>query len=118
MKMVNIYQTEDHINLSFDFHDERVLKIGDKMEAINEFAYMNGYNWDIFFAHYLAKNVPDVWEGLEADPESGGYYAHWPLSLENQAKAEKFKAIIEHLIQNEEEIYKIVREEGENIEWD
>lgn len=37
---------------------------------------------------------------------------------ENETKAEKFMEIIHHLIENEQEPYRTVREEGDEIEWD
>lgn len=43
------------------------------------------------------------------------YYDYTP---ENEIKAEKFKAIIIDLIENEEKLYKVIKEEAANIDWD
>ena len=55
---------------------------------------------------------------MQTDPEAGMYAAYYPLTPENEARAEKFVKIICNLIENEEELYRIVRDEGDEIEWD
>ena len=115
---VRVYRGENSVRVLFDNEMPKPLAIGDKMYAINENAYMNGYNWEAFFNYYLAKYAPDVKEGLDPDPEAGSYAAYYSPGLESEAKAEKFAAIIANLIENEEEIYRIVREEGDDIQWD
>ena len=42
----------------------------------------------------------------------------WILTPENEAKANTFADIIKDIVENEDELYGIVREEGENIEGD
>lgn len=79
---------------------------------------MNGYNWDAFFKYYLAENAPDILVGMDSDPEAGSYVACYELTEENEKKAERFAEIIISLIENEEELYRIVREKGDEIEWD
>lgn len=88
------------------------------MNEIHEDAYMNGYNWEMFLNYYLEKNAPDVLEGLDSDPEAGLYAAYYDVSIENEKKAEKLAEIIRFLIENEVELYRIVREEGDQIEWE
>ena len=51
-------------------------------------------------------------------PEAGTYAAYFEESEENEEKAKRFANIIISLIENEEEIYKILREKGDEIEWD
>jgi hypothetical protein len=88
------------------------------MNEINECAYMNGYNRDAFFNHCLAKNAPDILDSIESDPEAGSYVAYFEDSEENEKKARRFASLIISLIENEDEIYAILREEGDEIEWD
>ena len=71
-----------------------------------------------FLSHYINKNAPDLLEGMEPDPEAGMYAAYYSLTPENEQKAERFAELITSLIENEEELYRIVQEEGEEIEWD
>lgn len=37
------------INLLFEDEKPKAIAVGQKMNEINELAYMNGYNWDAFF---------------------------------------------------------------------
>ena len=113
-----IIKHDDGISVYFYIEQDRLLSIGEKMNAINEEAYMNGYNWEAFFNYYLPKYAPDIAEGMDTDPEAGTYVACYPLAPEYEARAEKFVALIGHLVENEEELYRIVREEGDEIEWD
>lgn len=115
---VKLNKDNDRIDVWFFNENEKPFIIGKKMCEINENAYMNGYNWDAFFNYYLAKHAPEVLEGMDSDPEAGSYVAYYALTPENEEKAEKFLEIIISLIENEEELYRIVREEGEEIEWD
>ena len=50
--------------------------------------------------------------------EADAYFANYELTEENEKKAERFAEIIISLIENEEELYRIVRENGDEIEWD
>ena len=115
---VKIAKRDDRVDVWFYNEKNKPFVIGEKMYAINENAYMNGYNWDAFFNYYLAKHAPDVLEGLDSDPEAGSYVAYYELTAENEKRAVKFVEIITSLIENEEELYRIVREEGDEIEWD
>jgi hypothetical protein len=119
MDNVNVLKSESDNFISVSFYvDDKLLSIGKKMSEINENAYMNGYNWEAFFNYYLAKNAPDVMNGMNTDPESGMYAANYGYTPENEVRAEKFAEIIRTLFGNEEEIYRIVREDGNIIEWD
>ncbi len=115
---VKTMKYEDRIGVWFYNENDKPFSIGEKMSEINESAYMNGYNWDAFFNYYLAECAPDLLQGLESDPEAGSYVAYYDLSEENERKAERFAELIVSLIENEEEVYRIVRENGDEIEWD
>ena len=45
-----------NIVLLFENEKDKPLAIGQKMNEINEDAYMNGYNWDALFRYYLEKH--------------------------------------------------------------
>jgi hypothetical protein len=119
-KYVEIIEQKEFNSLAvcFMIEKQKPLEIGNKMAEINEEAYMNGYNWEVFFDYYLSKNNPDILEGMEADPEAGAYVVCYELSDENRIKAEKFVKIIVDLIENEEKLYEIVKNESNSIEWD
>lgn len=116
---VHIYTNgQGNIVLYFGNENKKPLAVGQKMNEINEEAYMNGYNWDAFLNYYLTGNAPDILESMESDPEAGSYVAYFDDTAENEQKAKRFADIIIFLIENEEEIYKILREKGDEIEWD
>ena len=109
---------EKYTEVCFYIENPKVMAVAEKMEELCQDAYMNGYNWEAFLSHYLKKNAPDLLEGMEPDPEAGMYAAYYSLTPENEQKAERFAELIISLIENEEELYRIVQEEGEEIEWD
>ena len=113
-----IVKHENSISVCFYVERDKPFDIGEKMNEINEEAYMNGYNWEAFFNFYLPKYAPDVLIGMDNDSEAGMYVAYYALTPENEARAEKFAGIINSLIENEEELYRIVRDEGDEIVWD
>lgn len=115
---VKVFVNEDVIDVAFYIESSKVLAIGVKMNEVNEEAYMNGYNWEAFLNYYLEQNAPELLEDLDCDPEAGMYAAYYPLSAENEKKGQKFGELIAHLIENEEELLQIVREHGDEIEWD
>lgn len=107
---------ENAVSVILDAGEPAVMTIGQKMEAINEMAYMNGYNWAAFLEHYARANHPHLAEGLESDPEGGGYYAHYEVADEDKAKA--FAGVINNLLANPDAIYAYLTENGHDIEWD
>lgn len=87
------------------------------MGEINEAAYMNGYNWDALIRHYLKNNAPDILEAMDTDPEAGLYDAYFKESDANRDKAKRLADMLTSLIDNEQELCRIVREEGDKISW-
>lgn len=114
---VNVERFEDDMCITFYIENEAVMVVASKMEEINDEAYMNGYNWEVFFNYYLGQNAPELLEELDTDSEAGMYSAFYPYSEENENKAKRFGEIICDLIENPEELYRIV-EENDDIEWD
>ncbi len=115
---VKILKLENYVEVCLGAEDEPLFSIGQKMEEACPDAYMNGYNWEAFFAYYLAKHDPDILTGMKTDPEAGMYVAYWTMSPENEARAARFEKIIRDLTGNAEELCRIVREEGGEIAWD
>lgn len=117
---VSVHTSEEFNSVSVQFANEhdKPFAIGERMNEVCDEAYMNGYNWDAFLNAYLSVYAPELLAELDPDPEAGSYFAHYPLTSENQAKAEKFKNIIVDLIENDEKIFAFLEEHGEEIEWD
>lgn len=115
---VKWFKEDKYAEVCFYIDEQKIMEIGDKMNEIDEYAYMNGYNWEAFFNYYLEVNAPDLLEGMKTDPEAGMYVAYYDITPENEKKAEKFAEIINSLVENEEELYKFLRDNGDKIEWD
>ena len=115
---IQIHTDEKWITISFACEDDIPFAVGEKMGQINADAYMNGYNWDALFQYYLKKHAPALLEGLDSDPEAGSYAAHYRAAPENEEKAQRFAQLIRSLVENEEELCRIVRDEGHEIMWD
>lgn len=117
-EFVAVHKDEDSISVCFYIERDKPMEIGGRMQEINEEAYMNGYNWGAFWDYYLEKNEPDIFDALESDPEAGMYCAYFDLTEENERLAERFAEIIQRMLREPEELYRILREEGDEIEWD
>jgi len=52
---VKVFNSDDYAEVCLYNSDQKVFEIGEKMNEINEYAYMNGYNWEAFLNCYLAK---------------------------------------------------------------
>ena len=115
---LDINSDKENISLVFYIENKNIMEIGSKIERINSDAYMNGYNWEAFLNYYLQKQSPDVLENMDSDPEAGMYIAYYENVPENVVKVNKLEEIIESLIENPDDIYEIVREHGNEIEWD
>lgn len=111
-------KNETNIVVTFDIQHDKPFRIGEKMNVINKVAYMNGYNWEAFLNYYLSKYAADVLVDMKTDPEAGTYVAYYSINPETEKRAEKLVKIIQGLLDNEEELFRIVREEGNNILWD
>ena len=109
---------EMQVGVEFDVTADKPFAVGEKMTEIDENAYMNGYNWEAFFNLYLAEKAPELLEDLETDTEGSTYIALYPLSDENEKKAERFAKLIETLVEEETELLQFLRERGGEIEWD
>jgi len=117
-KNVALLQLDKDVEVCLYVENEEILKIGEKMNANNEEAYMNGYNWEAFIQYYLSKHEPKLLEGMKTDPEAGMYVAYYENTPENELKAKRLMELLCSLLENEEELCRIVREEGDEIEWD
>ena len=106
------------IAICFNIENEKILALGEEMNDMREEAYMNGYNWDAFLNYYLAENAPEILEDMESDPEAGSYVAYYEDGAANEDKAKRLADLIISLVENKEAIFKILREKGDEIEWD
>ena len=115
---VSTYTYKNWVGVTFDVEAEKPFAVSQRLNDAHEMAYMNGYNWAALLDWYLAQNDPGLLEGLDHDPEAGSYSAHYPLTPENEVKAEKLVKVIRALVDNEEETFRLIQEHGDEIEWD
>ncbi len=106
------------VSVRFYVSQDPVDAIGKKIHEINDQVVMTGHNWEAFFNYYLDTYHPEVSAGMGSDPDNKNYVAYYKLTPENEKKAEKLAQIIEDLVENESEIYEIVKTNGDEIDWD
>ena len=117
-KYAAIVNSDEYISVCFYIENEKPFRIGEKLNELNQNAYMNGYNWEAFFNYYLAKNHKHIFQNLKTDPEAGMYVAYYETSKENEERAASLLEVITDLIDNENKLYEIIKKEGNLIEWD
>ena len=61
----------------------------ERLEEINENAYMNGYNWEALLSCYAEHYCPELLDSFEPDSEAGMYAAVFEGSPEGEKNAEK-----------------------------
>lgn len=103
-------------SIYFNVENDKVIAIGEKMETINEQGYMNGYNWEAFINHYLRIKSPEMLDEIDTDSEAGTYVARYDEAESD--KADKLMGIINGLINEPDEIYSFLKENGDGVEWD
>ncbi len=115
---VRVVKDEDWISICMNVDEPMPYSVGKKMRKINRNAYMNGYNWEAFFDYYLQKYEPELAKELEYDSEAGMFCAYFSDVDESDTRGEQLAEIMYELINDEEKICNIVREEGDEIAWD
>lgn len=113
-----VHHDDGSVALYFNIEDDKIFAIGEEMNRICEEAYMNGYNWESFLNYYLTEKAPDILQDMETDPEAGTYVAYYEDGAVNGDKVKRLAGIIVSLIKNKQEIFEILREDGDKIEWD
>ncbi len=115
---INIEKLDDCFDLAFYIEAEEVMAVGEKLEEINENAYMNGENWGVLLDFYIEKNAPELIDTYEVDAEAGMYAASFENSPEGEKAAQAMADIIISLVENEDKLLDFVRKFGDEIEWD
>ncbi len=118
MEYLEVLISEAQVSIVLDVGTPEILEIGEKINQINSDAYMNGYNWEALINFYLEENAPELLDDLDFDSEAGAFVAFFDKTKENEIKAIKIKEIFNKLIKEEDELFEIIRESGEDIEWD
>jgi len=106
------------VSVVFYVEDEKVMEIGQRLEEINENAYMNGENWSAVLTKYLEVNDLEAAELMDADPEAGLFAAYFALSDEGRDAAERTAEILRSFVTSPDVLYGFVEQYGDEIEWD
>ena len=115
---VIVMEDQNIVSVSFAIESPKPYALGEKLNVIEEQAYMNGYNWAALLDYYLEMNLPDLLEGMKTDLEAGSYVAYYEDTPANRKKANLYADLISYLVENEEDLFQTVREDSEEIEWD
>lgn len=115
---VKILELDDCIDIVFYIDHDEIMAVGEELEAINENAYMNGYNWEALLNSYVEKNAPELTGKYDTDPEACMYAAYFEKTAEGRNNAEAFAKLIVSLIEDKEKLFAFVREYGDEIVWD
>ena len=115
---LKLIKFDDSVLLTFYIDNAKVMSIGEKLEEIDENAYMNGYNWEALINCYIELNASELVDTFETDSEAGMYSADFEDSDEGNANAEALAKIIMSLVENKETLFDFVRSHGDEIEWD
>ncbi|KXX70332.1 Imm51 family immunity protein [Flammeovirga sp. SJP92] len=118
---VDYFISEEYQSISVRFEIERPapLMLGERMNEVNEMAYMNGYNWAALLELKLKLKDTSLLNEFTMDPEAGScFISCHNLNDSNIEKAKKIVAIITDVVNNEDETLDFLKEYGEEIEWD
>lgn len=115
---ISIANYNDDYSVMFEVEDDEILALGERMNALCEDAYMNGYNWDALISCYLNENAPELLDGLDPDPEAGSCCAHYSGTEDNKGRAEQLAELITALVEDEERLFDFLRTHADIIEWD
>ena len=106
------------VSVRFYVTQEKPLAVGKKMQELNEQAIMNGHNWEAVLNYYLDEHHPEVSGGMGSDSDNKTFSALYKLNPANEEKAAKLAQIIEDLIEGEEKLYDIIKNNAEEIDWE
>ncbi len=115
---VEIQKTEHSAEVCFAMTNDKVIALMEKLMDVRPGILMNSHDWESLWTYCLKKKDPDILSGMKTVLDMTAWTASWPLSPENEARAARFAALIRSLVEDGEELCRIVREEGGAIEWE
>lgn len=117
-KYVQVIGSDDYISVCFYIENDEIMELGNRLNEVEEQAYMNGYNWDALIGYYVNVNAPELLVGFESDPEAGMYSGYYDNTDENMAKAEKLSECILKMIEDPDGLCEFVSDNRDDIPWD
>lgn len=111
-------EVDDKLVLTLAVTHEKCMKIGDHINEIHEAAYMNGYNWETLFLYYLKKHHPALLVGVGTESEAEEFVLYAPNIEGFQGNFREMEKIFTDLLESPDQLYRVVSQEGDEIEWD
>lgn len=115
---LSIIHYEDEYGVAFMIESDEIFALGERMNAICEDAYMNGYNWDAVINCWLEVNAPELLDGLDSDPEAGSYSAYYSGTDDNEGRAKRLAGIITEMVADEQALMDFLQTHADDIQWD
>ena len=115
---IEMGRTETDVTVDFYMTNDRVMALMEKLVAVDPDILMSSHDWETLWMYCIKKKDPDILTGMKSVLDMTGFTAIWPLSPENEARAARFAALIRSMVEDGEELCRIVREEGGAIEWE
>lgn len=115
---MEIHRTETSVTADFYMTNDKIMALMEKLMAAKPGILMSGRDWESLWMYCAGKKDPDILAGMKTVPEMTGFTAVWPLTPENEDRAGRFASLICSMAEEEEELCRIVREEGGAIAWE
>lgn len=116
------YVTKEHneyeVYACFSIENEKLTKICDKVTELYPDIYLNCYNWDALLYHYMQNNSPDLLVDLDSDIQEYDFIAIYQVNDINHTKIDKFINILTDFVENEDKLFKYIKDFESEIEWD
>lgn len=115
---IEMGRTETDVTVDFYMTNDRVMALMEKLVAVDPDILMSSHDWETLWMYCIKKKDPDILTGMKSVLDMTGFTAIWPLSPENEDRAGRFAALLRSMTEEEEELCRVVREEGGEIEWE
>ncbi len=117
-KFLSYFNNGSDSGVCLSVEDDSVFALGERVNEIEDMAYMNGYNWEVLIRFYLAKEYPVLLEGLECDSEAGLFVGYYSDGVSGKEKADKLYGVLEAFVGDEQVVCGFVERYGKEIEWE
>ncbi len=111
-----IYLDEDDV-LIINLDNEYMLNLGNEINLMDEYAYMNGYNLEVLLGLYLQKVYPGLLENLETDPEAAVYVAYYSDDFTANKNIEKLFDVVKTFIENSNAVFEFLKQHEKELLW-
>ena len=115
---LNKNEKEGSLSVVLDIKNEKIAVLSAKLQTVNGGVTMNGGGWEALLEWYLDEFHPMVSGGMGSSSSSGTYKAYYKLAPVNEKKATQLVEVLTDLIEDDNKLYELIKERGEEIDWD